>query len=536
MIGDWIVDVDTRTIQRGVESHRLEPRPMEVLLCLANAAGQPLSVEEIKSLVWGQTHVVDDVVKRCISQIRVAFGDTAKSQTIIRTTPKRGYSIACNVKWTPKSRVSKGTAFHNAMNNARIRQLGPFILAGLLVGSLVLFSLFSSSADRPLSQSDRSLTATKLLRANDYYSRYSFEDNESAIAIYRDVLSDNPRDARAHAGLANALLQRFIRWGVDNESLDEAHQSAKLSIELNRDRPEGHKALGLYYHTTGQSQEAINAYKMALAFDDASWTTMNNIGEVYRELGELNLAKKWFECSLRTTENREASLVVLGELYFRLGAYEMARAYFENALTLTPFSEDAHIGLSLIALHQHQPQLAQSYCTRLLEVKPDVLDCQSNLGLAALLAGDFDQAASIFQSLSKNSSRYWKAVGSVRYYQVLSQTVGFVGGDEEDLGAILDLISVAQQNGDMEISQSEWLRTLVFAAYGDSANAMTSYEAALRMGHVMVFWDSIEPGFYTLRKAPRFEQMLREAKANRLKQADELLKAENLAPVDHCSI
>ena len=72
---------------------RLEPKMMSVLLCLAQRSGDVVSREQIVQEVWQGTFVTDDVLIRCVSELRKAFGDDAGKPLVIETIPKRGYRL-----------------------------------------------------------------------------------------------------------------------------------------------------------------------------------------------------------------------------------------------------------------------------------------------------------------------------------------------------------------------------------------------------------------------------------------------------------
>ena len=72
---------------------RLEPKAMQVLVCLAEHAGQVVAKEQLIRTVWPDTFVGDDVLTRCISELRRVFGDDAKEPRFIQTIPKSGYRL-----------------------------------------------------------------------------------------------------------------------------------------------------------------------------------------------------------------------------------------------------------------------------------------------------------------------------------------------------------------------------------------------------------------------------------------------------------
>src|SRR5262244_1427404 len=76
---------------------RIEPKVMEVLLCLAQHPGETLSKERLFQAVWPNIVVTEDVLKRCIAELRRAFDDDARNPHIIEKISKRGYRLLAPV-------------------------------------------------------------------------------------------------------------------------------------------------------------------------------------------------------------------------------------------------------------------------------------------------------------------------------------------------------------------------------------------------------------------------------------------------------
>jgi TolB-like protein len=66
---------------------------MGVLVCLAQRSGDVVSKEQLVQEVWRNTFVTDDVLIRCVSELRKAFGDNSGRPAVIETIPKRGYRL-----------------------------------------------------------------------------------------------------------------------------------------------------------------------------------------------------------------------------------------------------------------------------------------------------------------------------------------------------------------------------------------------------------------------------------------------------------
>jgi TolB-like protein/DNA-binding winged helix-turn-helix (wHTH) protein len=97
-VGPWLVQPSLNTISQNGTSNRVEPKMMEVLVCLAEHTGEVVPKEKLLQVVWPDTFVSDDVLKRSVSELRRVFGDDAHESRIIETIPKRGYRLVVDVK------------------------------------------------------------------------------------------------------------------------------------------------------------------------------------------------------------------------------------------------------------------------------------------------------------------------------------------------------------------------------------------------------------------------------------------------------
>lgn len=96
-IGVWRVEPGLNTVSNNGTIAHLEPKVMEVLVCLAAQPGDPVSKEQLLRTVWPDTFVSDDVLTRSISELRRVFADDAKDSRFIQTIPKRGYRLIAPV-------------------------------------------------------------------------------------------------------------------------------------------------------------------------------------------------------------------------------------------------------------------------------------------------------------------------------------------------------------------------------------------------------------------------------------------------------
>ena len=104
-IGDWEVQPQLNSVQKGDKSVHLEPKIMQVLVQLASHPHEVLSKDQLISAVWADTFVGDDVLTRSISEIRRVFDDDARAPTFIQTIPKTGYRLLVPVSFDSNAPV-----------------------------------------------------------------------------------------------------------------------------------------------------------------------------------------------------------------------------------------------------------------------------------------------------------------------------------------------------------------------------------------------------------------------------------------------
>jgi len=114
-VGPWLVRPDMNTIESEGEERFIEPKAMDVLVFLADHAGEVLAKERIINAIWPDAFVTDDVLTHAIACLRKALGDDSKNPHFIRTVPRRGYLLIPHVK--PQPEVSLAPK-HPDQNNA----------------------------------------------------------------------------------------------------------------------------------------------------------------------------------------------------------------------------------------------------------------------------------------------------------------------------------------------------------------------------------------------------------------------------------
>ena len=82
------------TLSRGDHAIHLPPKELAALRLLLAHAGQIVTVQQLKQTLWGDVHVTDDSVPKCVSSLR----ELLAPDDCIQTVYKRGYRLSAAIR------------------------------------------------------------------------------------------------------------------------------------------------------------------------------------------------------------------------------------------------------------------------------------------------------------------------------------------------------------------------------------------------------------------------------------------------------
>lgn len=217
-LGSWTVyPLEGRLVGAGQES-RVQPKSMDVLLCLAEASGAVVEREELLRQIWGERAVSDEPLTRCIGELRRALGDTRNEPEYILTVPKRGYRLLQQtVAMTEDEESVDGsdqprlTAAQKALRYITFKKLA----AGF--GVLVLAALVQTVIERLL---DNRLTGD-----DSQLSVSETEPRSIAVLPFVDMTA-----AQDQAYFGDGLAEELINLLVRNPALRVAARTSSFSF------------------------------------------------------------------------------------------------------------------------------------------------------------------------------------------------------------------------------------------------------------------------------------------------------------------
>ena len=391
---------------------RLEPKVMDLLFALAARPQGVWSRDELFAQLWPGLVVGEDTLARTVSKLRKALGDDPRAPRYIETISKRGY------RWiAPVHAIAAATPFEVAMpETAALATVAvetdaamqppsrpraptrPFALACALgVAVLALAGWLGLSLPQPASAQSRAIAE----RAGDFYMRFSRADNEAAIDLYERLIATDPDYAPAYAGLANALVQRVLRWphppgqgpeytklgdALSSGSLDtpsardalrRAQQMAEQAVRLAPRDAASHKAFGFVLSAQADFDAALAAYRQAVALDPDAWAPLINIGDVLEIRGRDEAALPYFEAAYaamtRVYEQQKSQLlpwyadtgVLVADRHRALGHTREAEQWYRRVLEFAPMHPAATTRLADLLRRSGRADAAQRLCADL---------------------------------------------------------------------------------------------------------------------------------------------------------------------------
>lgn len=381
-IGPWLIQPQLHTISLGAQVTNVEPKAMQVLVCLAGQTEEVVAKERLIREVWTDTFVTDDVLTRCISELRRAFNDNSKDPRVIQTIPRVGYRLIVPVQSATDEAV-----------HGRQRTRGLLAtLAGALALALLLFASDVGGVRRwlwrpgsaPKIQSLVVLPLENLSRdpEQDYFADGMTEELITELTKISALHVISRRSAIYYKGTKKTLPQIAQELGVDGViegTVQRSGDRVRVSAQLVEGRTDHHLWADTYdrdLHDVlmleGEVARAIaHQIQLKLTPEESAWLVH------------------------RRPVSTEAYEAYLKGLYYwnRLSEKDLRKSidYFQQAIRLAPDFASAYSGLAFsytllasqefVAPQDAYPK-AKELARKALELDENLADAHAALGFA----------------------------------------------------------------------------------------------------------------------------------------------------------
>ena len=236
-------------------------------------------------------------------------------------------------------------------------------------------------------------------QAHEVLLRGTTKNLMSAASLFRRAIDADAYCALAYAGLAEAMVRKYLYWDGDTTFLDEAREYARRALALDPDCAEAHTSLGFAYHLSGHPADAQREYRLANQLDNEEWLAHRLFGALLARDGNFKQAAAQLRKAIILRPHHIGSYDHLYKVLKRLGRHEEAdEVAFEGVtaardhLREVPDNQEARLHMGLLEARQGASAKAAEIAARALEIAAkDGYTC-FHVGMIFAILGDHTQA------------------------------------------------------------------------------------------------------------------------------------------------
>ena len=440
---NFTLDIARGSLRADGSEVVLRPKSFEVLRYLVENPDRLLSKDEIMKAVWPNVFVTDDSLKRCISEVRDALGDTARR--IVKTVPRRGYLFSVPVSCI--GAASRGPApllpdkpsiavlpFLNMSGYAEQDYFSDGISEDITTSLSKFADLLVIARNSAFQYKGRNVDAKRI--GQELGVRYLLEgsvrrDAERVRITAQLIEADTGKHVWAEhydgdlAGifaLQDEVTRKIVVTlvaHVNNSEIDRALRKSPETLAAYDCLLRGNAAVKVRYD--GPVASARELYKQAIAIDPryaraivgladtyfAAWVQPMN-GPLASEFGQSAILDRALTLAQEATEldgNLAQAHAMLGWiLHWHYRRIE-SMLEFERAFELNPNLSERVYRYGIALIHNGRTEAGIDFLRRTMRLDPFYpADCESCLGTGLYLLGRYPEALACLRTATRRIS------------------------------------------------------------------------------------------------------------------------------------
>lgn len=459
---DLDIDLARQRVSRDGVALEIQGLSFQLLACLLRHGAEVVSFDTLIDQVWSPAVVGEETVTQRVKLLRQALGDDGRSPRYIRSVRGRGYQL-CEI---PR----EGPAAEAPPAHATRRR-------GIAIAAALGIAVAASGGGWLLhSRSTPPSPAQEFVQRASYYAGIGQRDNnERAVALYRQALASAPRDRDARIGLSRAYSARVCLYNFPYEWARKARELADDAVRDEPSRAAAWSALAYARDCMGDIDGATGAYEKAFALDPADDASRASAAYLYQERGRLDEALHAnLDMHGDASHVRFRDVQIARELEL-LGFTEAAGQRFSRSFQLYPDNVFSNMAWPRYLFLRGRLVEAQSAVAEAMERNTPHVELYVLAGELALLRNDRSAALAAFAHAAR-----------LRPQMSLPATLlGLYGEHVPDAAWFATRIGeLRNQSSQQTLYPGEWLElAMLLQARGEREAALQAVDAAVRSGY-----------------------------------------------------
>jgi DNA-binding winged helix-turn-helix (wHTH) protein/Flp pilus assembly protein TadD len=476
---DLDIDLPRQRVTRGGQRLDVAGLSFQLLAYLLAQGQRVVGFDELMQAVWAPAVVNEETVTQRVKLLRQALGDDARQPRYLRSVRGQGYQLV-------EAPQALAAAVMAAAPRRAWRWIVPAAVLGVVaVGAGLAWRHARTPAPSPL-----------LARAAYYAGIGQAENNERAIALYRQALAQSPDSPQALAGLSRALSARTCLYNGDAAQAQEGAALAQRLLQQAPDNARGWAAQGYAFDCLGDMRRAIDGYEQALRRDADDDNSRASLAYLYQEQGRLADALHGNFALREPARVRFRDVQVARELEL-LGFTAAAERRHRANFALFPDNVFSNIAWPRFLLSQGRTDEAAAALKQAFErhtPHPELWRLQGEL---ALLQGNRAAAGDAFAAGSR-----------LRPHQSMPATLAALYGEPSPDAGWIDTRLQRLRGDTLGWSDAALEAALLEQQCGHDEAALDALRAAIAAGFRDRAWLATTPLFVELRRTPGFGAVL----------------------------
>jgi tetratricopeptide (TPR) repeat protein len=227
------------------------------------------------------------------------------------------------------------------------------------------------------------------------FSFWTYERNalwNDPVAFWEDAVKKSPNHYRPRFNLGTSYLH--------TKSYDRALAAFRKALSLKPPYPgETYTNIGALYLEIGQHDLARQNLNSAVRLNPNNYMAHDLLAALERKKGNYGEALKHYRAAIKINPNFGPSYHNLGILYMDMGVLENAVEAFQQAIVLRPKSAEAYSSLGLAWAKQNRYDLAIPTLQKAVEIDAKNQEALFNLATAYNMTGQYEMAAQTYEGL-----------------------------------------------------------------------------------------------------------------------------------------